>query len=415
MFSRRTGWDLRKNRLAEAFDRRRRSGVPFLDLTLSNPTRAGIPYPEAEIAEALEAAATHVYDPDPRGARAAREAIASWYEGRGLRADPDRIVLTASTSEAYAWLFKLLCDPDDRVLVPAPSYPLFGYLATLDSVEIASYRLRYERRWEIDRLTLAPLMGAGSPSGAPRSSAIPGPSDAPRTRAVVLVNPNNPTGSYVSHSDLDFLAAHAREHGQVLIADEVLSSYPLELDAAPGAPASDRSPPSLLLRDDVPGFVLDGLSKSAGLPGLKVGWIVVVGPGEFRARALERLEVIADTYLSVGAPVQTALPRLMQLGGGIASAIRRRLASNLETLRSLLLSGSAVEALRVEGGWSAVLRVPRTRSEEDWCLQLLEEDGVLVQPGWFFDFETESHLVVSLLVAEPVLAEGLSRIQRRAT
>jgi hypothetical protein len=387
VFSERAGWSTRPNRLATALDARRRGGAPLLDLTVTNPTRVGLPWPGDAIGAALAAGAAEPYDPDPRGDVRARGAIAAAYAARGLAVDPDRIVLTASTSEGYAWLFKLLCDPGARVLVPRPSYPLFEFLATLESVEASAYPLRFDGRWEIDGEALERTLG--DPGGA---------------AAIVAVHPNNPTGSRLTPDERALLEDHAARQGAALISDEVFAPYPL--DAGPTA--------SLLGRDAVPAFVLDGLSKSAGLPGMKLGWIVVQGPAAFRDQALARLEVVADTYLSVGQPAQRALPRLIEIGAGIAGDIRERTRRNAATLRAACPAGSRCEALPVEGGWSAVVRVPHTRTEEDWCLALLEQDGVVVQPGFFFDFESEAFLVVSLLVDEGAFAEGIARVVARA-
>ena len=397
MFSDRTGWSLAANRLAAALEARRRAGREILDLTVSNPTRAGIAYPAEEIAAAMAAGSAPHYDPDPRGLPAAREAIAASYAERGAAVDPERIVLTASTREAYGWLFKLLCDPGDRVLAPRPSYPLFEYLARLESIEIATYPLRYDGRWELDR---GELLGVLGPAPLPKDViGGRGPS------SIVLVNPNNPTGSFISEADLEFLLSVGGAREAVLISDEVFGGYPLE---GPGALVT-----SLLGRDDAPAFVLDGLSKSAGLPGAKAGWIVALGPTAFRDEALARLEVVADTYLSVATPVQRALPRLIELGRGVADAIRARTRANLAALRQMLHDRPEVEELRAEGGWSVVLRVPATRSEEIVCLDLLEQDGVLVQPGWYFDFDREAYLVVSLLPPPAVFREGIARLLRR--
>ncbi len=393
MFSRRTDWSLAPNRLAAALEAKRRSGSRILDLTLSNPTRAGFDYPQEAIAAALAEGTRHPYDPQPKGDLAAREAVAGWYASRGLPVEPGRIVLTASTSEAYAWMFKLLCEPGDHVLVPRPSYPLFEFLAALESVRAAAYPLRYETRWELDFEALR--------------AALPGETRGEsRARAIVVVNPNNPTGSFLDRAELARLGSIALEQDLPLVCDEVFSTYTLE--------GPERLVPSLLGNDDVPGFVLDGLSKSAGLPGIKAGWIVVCGPAAFREPALARLEVVADTYLSVGSPVQKALPRLIELGSAVNRQVLARIRANHRTLRDALASGSACEALRAEGGWSAVLRIPRTHPEEEWCLRLLEEDGVLAQPGWFFDFESEAYLVLSLLAPEAEFGEGLARILRRA-
>jgi alanine-synthesizing transaminase len=400
VFSDRTAWRLARNRLTEAVDARRRAGHPILDLTGSNPTRAGVAYPETEIAEALATPEPQRYDPDPRGEPAAREAVARWYAGRGLAVDPDRLFLTPGTSESYAWLFKLLCDPGDAILVPRPSYPLFEFLAGLESVTVASYPLRYERRWEMDDNALRFDVRSGAP-----------------IRAIVVVNPNNPTGSFLSPSERRVLGDVAQAHDLALISDEVFSSFPLDgaaRAAEAGSPSAAGRVVSFLGSDDVPAFVLDGLSKSAGLPGMKAGWIAVQGPPAFRETAMARLEVIADTYLSVGTPVQRALPRLLTLAAPVAERIRERIAASAETLRRALAASPSCELLAIEGGWSAVMRVPRKLSEEALCLELLEKDGVLVQPGWFFDFEEPAYLVVSLLTPERELREGISRVLARA-
>lgn len=397
VFSDRTAWTLARNELTEAIDARRRAGLPILDLTISNPTRAGIEYPAATIAEALAAPPDpHRYDPDPRGEPAAREAVARWYAGRGLAVDPERLFLTPGTSESYAWLFKLLCDPGDAVLVPRPSYPLFEFLAGLESVVVTSYPLRYGARWEIDEAALrSALAEVGS------------------ARAIVVVNPNNPTGSFLSRDERALIGDVANAAGLAVISDEVFSSFPVEGKGAT-AELEDRVV-SLLGFDDVSAFVLDGLSKSAGLPGLKAGWIAVQGPAAFRQTAIARLEVIADTYLSVGTPVQRALPRLIEVAQPVAARIRERIVANAAALRGAVAAAPSCELLAIEGGWSAVLRVPRKTSEEALCLDLLDKDGVLVQPGWFFDFdEAQAHLVVSLLTPEAALREGIARVLARA-
>lgn len=447
--------------MALALEEHRRSGRPVLDLTFTNPTHAGIDYPAREIAEALALGNAHLYEPDPRGTPSARRAISDWYDRRGFHVDPDRVVLTPGTSESYSWLFKLLCDPGDSVLVPRPSYPLFEFLATLESAQVRTYPLRKEVRWEIDRDALrlawsgtsdAHSQGDANPVDpvANRLEPIPeghrpagaAPSGSRRSRAIVVVNPNNPTGSYLSGSDAGLLREAASEGGLALISDEVFFSYPLEgalgeagpsrprgpSPATPGRSAGagsrgrersgvDRAardrPVSLLGCDETPAFVLDGLSKSAGLPGMKVGWIVVLGPPRFREDALARLEMIADTYLSVGSVVQRALPRLIELGEGVAAGIRERTRSNLDHLRGAVPDSSACAALPIEGGWAAVLRVPCNATDEDLCLELLDKDDVLLQPGWFFDFESEGYLVASLLCPEDVFREGLRRLLGR--
>jgi hypothetical protein len=294
---------------------------------------------------------------------------------------PDHIVLTASTSEAYSWLFKLLCEPGDVVLVPRPSYPLFDHLTRLDGVESAPYDLDYHGRWSIDftRLDEAPA----------------------RTRAVLLVSPNNPTGSYVTASDLDRLTALCVARGWTIIADEVFADY--RLDASD--PVTD-----LAARLDVPTFTLGGASKSLGLPQVKLGWIVAGGPPDERHAALAALELIADTFLSVGTPVQVAAPDLLRRGGVVRQAIHRRVRANLDRARATAARYPSCDVLRVEGGWTAPIRVPATRDEERLVLDVLDLEHVLVHPGYFFDFPREAVIVVSLLVREEVFGDGLERV-----
>jgi alanine-synthesizing transaminase len=371
MFSSRLNWDVSPNPLARLLAERRASGARVLDLTESNPTRAGISYPAA-ILDALNREEALRYQPSPRGLLSAREAVAAYYAERGRGVSPDRILLTASTSEAYAYLFKLLADPGDEVLTPRPSYPLFEYLASLESVRGRQYPLRYDGVWHVDFVELERAVSA-------------------RTRAMVVVNPNNPTGSFLKAEEWDRL----QELGIAILSDEVFSDYGFE--TASRMRGEDRALT----------FTMSGLSKIAGLPQMKLGWIAVSGPGA--DEAMERLELIADTYLSVATPVQVALPELLALSGEVRTQIRTRTRANLDTLRSSV-AGSPVNVLNVEAGWSAILQVPRIRSEQEWALRLLGEHGVLVQPGYFFDFESEAFLVVSLLTPCDVFEEGIRRI-----
>jgi alanine-synthesizing transaminase len=383
MFSARFHWDARPNRITELIERKRREGACILDLTESNPTRAGLRYPEA-IVRAFEDPGMLQYDPRPAGARAARETVAAYYSARGVRVSPDDILLTASTSEAYAYLFKLLANPGDHILVPRPSYPLFEYLANMESVEARQYPLVYHGGWSIDLDQLECAVTA-------------------RTRAIVLVNPNNPTGSYVKRGELDTLVRLAAAHNFPLIADEVFADYALTEDG-------DRVS-SLAGVEDCLAFSMSGLSKVAGLPQMKLGWIVAGGPPGLRAEALRKLEWVADTYLSVGTPVQCAAAKLLRAGEDLARQIRERTAANLAWARETL-AGSAAGILSVEGGWYATVQLPRIRSEEEWALDLLERRDVLAQPGFFYDFETEAFLVLSLLTAEEIFQEGLARLKQ---
>lgn len=382
-FSTRLTWNTAENRLTRALARRRAAGLPVLDLTQSNPTRAGFAYSD-RICAALADARALVYDPDPAGSPAARRAVATWHARRGLAVDASDIVLASGTSDAYAWLFKLLCDPGDEILAPRPSYPLFEFLAGLESVRIVPYGLVYDGRWWVDWGSLEHAAG-------------------PRARAVVVVQPNNPTGSFLNRDEIARLAAFCAERGLAIISDEVFAAYPL----------GENEPPSFCAQGVAPCFVLGGLSKAAGLPQMKLSWIVAGGPEGFRRAAIERLELIADTYLPVGTPVQCALPVLLEEGERVRDQILRRVRENYSWLTRRFGTGSSISVLAAQAGWYAVLRVPRLRSEEDWCLELLER-GVLVQPGYFYDFSEEAYLVVSLLTPPAELAEGVERLAELA-
>jgi aspartate/methionine/tyrosine aminotransferase len=382
MFSRRTPASLAPGGLSRAAAGRRRAGLPLADLTLSNPTRADLEYPAAEILAALGDPRALAYEPSPGGLAAAREAIAA-HHGRGAAAD--RIFLASSTSEAYGWVFKLLCEPGDEVLVPRPSYPLFDCLAALDAVRAVQYPLAELFGWAIDFDALDRRA-------------------TPRTRAVAAVNPNNPTGHYVTRGDLARLDSWAARRGAALIVDEVFHDYAIE--AGPDrASALDAAGEALT-------FTLSGLSKIAGLPQMKLGWLHAAGPPALVREACERLEWIADAYLPVSAPVQYAAPRWLELAPAIQRAILGRARENLALWRTCLPPESGARARPPGGGWNVVVEVPRTRGEEEWVLALLEE-GVLIQPGYFYDFEREGLLVASLLPPPAVTRLGIEALFRQ--
>jgi alanine-synthesizing transaminase len=382
MLSGRSSVSRAPNRLSLLLDRLREQGQRLVDLTSSNPTRAALPYPAADILEALQQPQSLDYEPEPFGLLAGRQAVAQLWQEQGLRVSPSRILLTASSSDAYSYLLKLLCDPGDEILIPQPGYPLFEHLARLEGVRLVSYRLHYDGAWAIDLDQLRCAVG-------------------PRTRAVVVVNPNNPTGNYLKRAELQSLA----ELGLPLLSDEVFASYPLCADARRAATALEA--------DGTLVFCLGGLSKLAALPQLKLSWVTASGPQSLLGEALARLELIVDTYLSVGSAVQLALPRLLALRRDVHTAIRARCQHNLHEAQRQC-SGSVLSALYTEGGWYVVLRLPRLLTEEAWVLELLEQDGVLVQPGWFYDFADEPYAVLSLLTVEDSFREGLSRIVARA-
>jgi aspartate/methionine/tyrosine aminotransferase len=472
-FSTRTPHDFRPNRLNLALQARRASGEAVLDLTLSNPTRAGLVYPDEEILAALCDARSLTYEPTPRGLREAREAIAAHHAAQGQNADPERLILAGSTSEAYGWLFKLLCEPGDEVLVPKPSYPLFECLATLDAVRAVEYSLPEDLHWGIDFDALERCRTA-------------------RTRAVIVVNPNNPTGAFLKRAEWRRLQSWAALHGLAIVADEVFFDYAWSGVATSGSPEAtlphghasnpactpasfpnrdqipfpsrdregavpDHNQVPLPVRDRegaVPGplpvrdregavptdsatphiedteatdsapvssleatgealvFTLSGLSKVAGLPQMKLGWIHASGPRPLLNEALERLEWIADAYLPVSAPIQHAAVRWMELVPQIQSAIRARCLENLSIARGVFSARGGARTMDTEGGWCVVIDVPRFCSEEEWTLRMLERDGVLLQPGFFYDFEREALLVASLLPAPAVFRECLERLER---
>jgi len=381
VFSSRLPSSLSTNAFSAAIAELRTQGVPLLDLTVTNPTTVGLLYPPQTLASLADARSLS-YAPSAFGLLSAREAVAAEMSTSIQRVPADHVVLTSSTSEAYSLLFKLLCDPGDQVLTPEPSYPLFTLLTQLDAVEARPYQLVNHGVWSIDRESLVQAW-------------------TPRARAILVVSPNNPTGSMLRHEDREWLVDFALERGLALVSDEVFAGYPIE-------PRPDAS--SLLGESRVLTFTLGGLSKSAGLPQVKLGWIVVSGPAADVAAAMPRLELICDTYLSVSTPVQTAAADLIAAGASVRREIQARIRTNYEALTGLAAAHPAVQVLPPEGGWCAVIRVPSTIGEEALALRILQESHVLVHPGYFFDFQAGAHLVVSLLPDPGVFATGLRHV-----
>jgi alanine-synthesizing transaminase len=390
MFSRRTPPPHSSSPFSRALDARRASGAALLDLTESNPTRCGFTYDTAAFARALAAGAEAPYEPHPQGMRAARDAVAASYAERGLAVDPECLVLTSGTSEAYAHLFTLLADADDEILVPTPGYPLLEVLTGLGSVRLVQYRQLYDERrgWRIDLERLE----AGIST---------------KSRAVVVVSPNNPTGAFLKHAELTAVSGLCREHGLALIVDEVFTDFGSGRDPARVASAAGH--------DRVLTFVLNGLSKMSGLPQMKLAWIHASGPRDLRTAAVERLAYIADAYLSVGTPVQHAASVLLGARRTVAPQIRQRVEANFETLEGLAAgSEGTCRVLQREGGWYGVVQLPDDRSDEEAALVLLERDGVLAHPGYFYDFPPAgAFLVLSLLPDPAVFREGAGRLVER--
>jgi aspartate/methionine/tyrosine aminotransferase len=389
MFSERVPRSLQPNRITNAMHRARDARRPLIDLTVTNPTTVGLTYPSSLLAP-LAASAALTYQPEPFGLCAAREAVAGDYARRGITVRPDHIALTASTSEAYALLFKLLCDPGDIVLVPVPSYPLFDHLTALEGVRGRAYKLEYHVRWSVD---LDDLDGVWTDD----------------VRAVLAVSPNNPTGSVLTTEEQRGLETRCAARHAALIVDEVFADFALGSDRGQTV-VEVGSGPSLTpaLR-----FRLGGLSKSVGLPQLKLGWIAIDGPDDLVGDAVARLEIICDTYLSVSTPVQVAAADLLIKGADVRDQIRARINENYCALRAAAQQYPAVDVLETDAGWSAVIRIPSTRSEEDLVVDLIERDGVVVHPGFFFDFPHEAFIVCSLLPEPAVFSEGLGRVLER--
>jgi aspartate/methionine/tyrosine aminotransferase len=390
MFSRRTAWNLATNRYTEALKEHDGKGRELLDLTASNPTTIGLTFDGEKILEGLTVRDALTYRPMPKGLLSAREAIVEYYAERGGHLHPDDLILTTSTSEGYSFVFRLLCDPGDTVLVPAPSYPLFDFLAELNDVELAPYELVYDHGWQIDFQSIQQAIEYAASQSA-------------RCRAVLVVHPNNPTGSYVKPHEVAELSRICASHEMAIVADEVFLDYAL----------GDQPPPHTFSSgQDALTFTLSGLSKIAALPQMKVAWIVTSGPDSQKSEALARLEVIADTYLSMNAPIQHAISAMLEERRSIHSQLMGRIKSNLASLDKNIAQQTLCQRLALEGGWYAILRVPNLGSDEDLVITLLREADVLLQPGHFYNFSTDGYLIASLITPEDQFAEGIERTLR---
>ena len=402
MFARRTNWNLAPNRFSLAVEQARGCEISreaggaraLLDLTASNPTTVGLHYERERILRALQHPRALEYEPAPKGILAAREAVAAYYAERGVALSAERIVLTVSTSEAYSYCFRLLCDPGDEVLVPQPSYPLFEFLAEIQDVKLRPYELVYDHGWQIEFESL-------------------GRAITPRSRAIMVVHPNNPTGHFTRRWELERLNALCRRHELALIADEVFFDYGLNhYGLNHGNGLSTEPPLSFAANELALTFTLSGLSKICALPQIKAAWMAVSGPAELVGTALDRLEVIADTYLSPNAPVQWAMAELLATRPAIQRQLRARVQRNLCELDARIASVKLTTRLQLDAGWYAVLRTPARRSDEETAIALLERTGVLVHPGHFFDFPGAGYLVLSLIAPEEVFREGIGRVLR---
>ena len=381
MFSRRTDWKLSPNRFTQAQRELQATGREVLDLTISNPTRAELHYDAETILRALVNPQAMDYDPQPKGLRSAREAVAGYYGKQHNDIDPESIVLTTSTSEGYSYVFRLLCNVEDEILVPKPSYPLFEFLADLQDVKLVPYPLLYDHGWQIDFPSLYKAVNH-------------------RTRAVVVVHPNNPTGSFVADKERSALNQFCREYNLDLVADEVFLDY--AHDGASRATFADNR--------EALTFTLSGLSKISGLPQMKLAWIVTSGTDEQVSAALARLEVIADTYLSMNAPIQLAAPVLLDQRHSVQPLLLDRVRANLSELDRGLAKQKSCRRLDVEGGWYAVLRVPVTQSDEDLAIEILRKRSVLVHPGHFYDFPNDGYLIVSLITPLQDFRKGIAKV-----
>jgi alanine-synthesizing transaminase len=381
MFAKRTNWNLAPNRLSQALAAYRAAGKPLLDLTVSNPTECEFEYDRSAILNALGNPAALSYEPNPRGLESARRAVTGYYADRKEEVSAEDIFLTTSTSEAYSYVFRMLCDPGDEVLIPSPSYPLFDFLADIQDVSLVRYPLLYDHGWQIDFHALEQAI-------------------TPRTRGVIVVHPNNPTGHFAKSAEIAKLNSICSAREIALIADEVFLDFSLDGMQAVSF-AANRGAPT---------FTLSGLSKISGLPQMKAAWLIAGGPQQWRTEAVARLEVIADTYLSVNAPVQLAIPSFLAQRHTFHKQVIARVRRNLAELDRQLAAQKNSSRLTVEGGWCAVLRVPATRSDEDLAIDLLTTRGVSIHPGHFYEFPADGYLVASLLTPERTFAEGISRL-----
>lgn len=379
MFAKRTNWNLEPNRLSQVLAEHRAAGKPLLDLTISNPTECGFEYDSEAILNALRNPAALKYEPNPKGLECARRAVAEYYAEKGAAAAVEDIILTTSTSEAYSFVFRLLSDPGDEILIPAPSYPLFDFLADIQDVNLLRYPLIYDHGWQIDFHALEQAI-------------------TPRTRAIIVVHPNNPTGHFVKPEEMAKLNGICFARHLAIIADEVFLDFPLD----------GTQPISFAANSGALTFTLSGLSKIPGLPQMKVAWLVAGGPQAARAEALGRLEVIADTFLSMNAPVQLAMPSFLERRHGFQKQLLARVRRNLSELDNQLATQSACSRLTVEGGWYAILRVPTIQSSDDLAINLLKSQGISVHPGHFYELPSEGYLVVSLLTTGEAFSTGMA-------
>jgi len=384
IFSERTNWELSLNELGAIYQQLKKNNVPVLDLTASNPTECGFSYPP-QILECFSTKENLNYDPSPRGLLRAREAVVLYYASKGVSVSSRQIFLTSSTSEAYSYLFRLLANPGERVFFPQPSYPLFQFLADMNDIATEHYPLIYDKEWKIDFNQLNEKITLD-------------------TKALVLVNPNNPTGSFVKRHELILLNDLCTRKNIPLISDEVFGDFSFE---------ENKNYASLINNNEALTFVLGGLSKTLGLPQMKLSWIVMRGPQGLVEKAQERLEVIADTFLSVNTPAQNALNQWLPLREGIQKEIKARLKQNLEFIQKQAALTNSCQLLKSEGGWYVILKIPTTRTEEEWVLKFLNKYHVFVHPGYFFDFHEEAHIVISLLPPHNVFQEGVERILSR--
>jgi alanine-synthesizing transaminase len=396
MFADRTNWNLAPNRLSEALARHLADGKRLLDLSASNPTECGLHYDGVAILDALGNPAALAYVPDPKGLLKARQGVAEYYAGRGDEVRVEDIVLTTSTSEAYSFVFRTLCSPGDELLVPAPSYPLFGFLADISDVRLVSYPLIYDYGWQIDFHALEQAI-------------------TPRTRGAIVVNPNNPTGNFIKQEEKTRLNEICSTRKMAVIADEVFLDYAHCETAGQREPfkyprnraAVNKPPTSYAANSAALTFTMSGLSKISGLPQMKASWLVTNGPEPLKAEALGRLEVIADTYLSMNAPIQLAIPVFLQQRHAIQKQLMARMRRNLAELDRQLSGKKSCSRLIIEGGWYAVLRVPATRPDDDLGVELLKTKNIYVHPGHFYDFTTDGYLIVSLIIPEQGFADGI--------
>lgn len=380
MFSCRTNWNFQNNRITKLIQEYQRNNISIIDLSESNPTKVGFNYPEKFVLKDFCSGKNLIYNPHPKGLINAREAICKFYHKKNINIHPESIIITAGSSDAYNYIFRLIAEPGDEILVPSPSYPLLQFLSRLNDISIKNYRLLYDGEWHIDIDSIYRNITN-------------------KTKAILFIHPNNPTGSYVKNEEYEKVLELANRYGLIFISDEVFYEYEIEDKPNKFNSFSEKS--------DILTFTINGISKLLGLSQMKLGWVIVSGPNKLKQEAINRLEIISDTFLSVNTPVQNSLPIWLENYEELHNQIKHRVIINYFRIKDQILANSAIELLNVEGGWNGILRFPNIFTDEQWVELFLKKYRLFLQPGYFYDFERGAYLLVSLLLPENIIKKNI--------